>query len=97
MEDSRLQVTYVIEQAEKADKVLTAISKAVSHIDQMSSQIATAAKEQSTVTEEMNRHIVRINDMALQNTTSAEQTSAAGADLSRMAISLQGLVGKFRI
>jgi methyl-accepting chemotaxis protein len=97
MEDSRLQVKYVIEQAEQADKALTAISNAVSHIDQMSSQIATAVKEQSTVTEEMSCHVVQINDMALQNANGSEQTSAAGVELSRMATSLQELVRKFRI
>ncbi|MGD9164763.1 MAG: methyl-accepting chemotaxis protein [Chromatiales bacterium] len=97
MEDSRQQAKRVVEQAENADIALTAISEAVSQIDQMSSQIATAAEEQSTVTEEMSRNIDHINTMATQNATGSQQTSAAGVELSRMASSLQKLVSEFRV
>jgi methyl-accepting chemotaxis protein len=97
MEESRLQAKRVVEQAENADIALNAISEAVSHIDQMSSQIATAAEEQSSVTEEMSRNIDHINTMATQNATGSQQTSAAGVELSRMASSLQKLVAEFRV
>jgi methyl-accepting chemotaxis protein len=97
MEDSRQQAKRVVEQAENANTALSAISEAVSQIDQMSSQIATAAEEQSTVTEEMSRNIDHINSMATQNATGSQQTSAAGVELSRMASSLQKLVAQFRV
>ena len=97
MKESREQVKCVVEQAETADTALNAISQSVSHIDQMSSQIATAAEEQSTVTEEMSRNIDHINNMATQNAAGSQQTSAAGVELSRMASSLQQLVGAFQV
>jgi methyl-accepting chemotaxis protein len=97
MDASRQQAQCVVEQAESADAALNAISESVAHIDQMSSQIATAAEEQSTVTEEMSRNIDHINNMAAQNATGSQQTSAAGVELSRMASSLQQLVGAFKV
>jgi methyl-accepting chemotaxis protein len=97
MEASRQQAKNVVEQAESADTALSAISESVAKIDQMSSQIATAAEEQSTVTEEMSHNIDHINNMATQNATGSQQTSAAGVELSRMASSLQQLVGAFQV
>ncbi|MES9992612.1 MAG: methyl-accepting chemotaxis protein [Candidatus Thiodiazotropha sp.] len=97
MEASRQQAKCVVEQAENADNALNAISASVAQIDQMSTQIATAAEEQTTVTEEMSRNVDHINNMAAQNATGSEQTSAAGVELSRMASSLQQLVAEFRV
>jgi methyl-accepting chemotaxis protein len=97
MEISRQQATTVVNQAQSADEALHAISTSVSQIDQMSSQIATAAEQQSSVTEEMSRNIDHINNMAIQNASGSEQTSAAGEELSRMATSLQQMVAAFQI
>jgi methyl-accepting chemotaxis protein len=97
MEESREQARGVVKQAQNADSALNAISAAVSQIDQMSTQIATATEEQSTVTEEMGRNIDEINQMAMQNATGSEQTSAAGSELAGMASSLQELVRAFRV
>ncbi|MCW4244296.1 MAG: methyl-accepting chemotaxis protein [Candidatus Thiodiazotropha taylori] len=97
MEVSRQQASCVVEQAQNADTALQAISASVSQIDQMSSQIATAAEEQSSVTDEMSRNIDHINNMAIQNASGTQQTSAAGDELSRMAASLQQMVSAFRI
>lgn len=97
MNQSREQARSVVDQSSLARSSLTTIVDSVSKIDEMSSQIATAAEEQSTVTEDMNRNIVRINDMATQNALGANQTSQAGQALARMAAELQGLVGQFRV
>ena len=97
MSQSREQARSVVDQAALAGSSLTTIADSVSLINQMSTQIATAAEEQSAVAEEMNRNIVRISDMAVQNASGAEQTSQAGEDLARMASELQGLVGQFKV
>ncbi len=97
MNKSREQARSVVDQATLAGSSLTTIAEAVSQIDEMSTQIATAAEEQNAVAEDMNRNIVRISDMATQNTSGAQQTSQAGQDLARMASTLQGLVGQFRV
>ncbi|SHK62501.1 methyl-accepting chemotaxis protein [Marinobacter antarcticus] len=97
MSQSREQAKSVVDQSSLASSSLTTIVESVSQIDQMSSQIATAAEEQSTVAEDMNRNLVRLSDMGKQNASGAHQTSQAGQELARMASSLQGLIGQFRV
>ena len=63
MEVSRQQASSVVERAQNADSALHAISASVAQIDQMSSQIATAAEQQSSVTDEMSRNIDHINNI----------------------------------
>ena len=97
MSQSREQAKSVVEQATLAGSSLTTIAESVSQIDEMSTQIATAAEEQNAVAEDMNRNIVRISDMATQNASGAQQTSQAGQELARMSSQLQGLVAQFRV
>ncbi|MET0120222.1 MAG: methyl-accepting chemotaxis protein [Candidatus Thiodiazotropha sp. 6PLUC9] len=94
---SRENAKAVVDKATMAGNSLTTIAKSASNIDQMSSQIATAAEEQSAVAEEMNRSIVRINDMTTQNATAAKQTELAGRELAQMATKLQGVVDEFKL
>ena len=42
------------------------------------------------------RNLVNINDLSVQSATGAHQTSAASAELSRLAVDLNGLVARFR-
>ncbi len=97
MNRNREQAKTVVDQASLAGTSLTTISASVSEIDQMSSQIATAAEEQTAVVDEMNQNIVRINDMAAQNATGAKQTSQSGYELASMATELKELIGEFKI
>jgi methyl-accepting chemotaxis protein len=69
----------------------------VSTISDMNTQIASAAEEQSSVAEEMNRNIVAIRDVAEQTARGAHQTSRATDELSRLSSELQALVGQFKI
>jgi len=67
MEQGRSAATAGVEQATRASESLHAITRAVDAITQMSTQIATAAEEQSMVAEEINQNVASINSVA--NTT----------------------------
>jgi len=97
MDQSREQAQTAVEQVTSAGSSLAAISTAVGHINNMSVQIANAAKEQSVVSEEMNRNIININDMASHNVAASEQIAAANHSLATMATELQGLITQFKI
>ena len=97
MSQSREQARAVVEQAALAGASLTTIADSVLQINDMSSQIATAAEQQNAVAEEMNRNIIRISDMTTQNAAGAKQTSQTGHELAHMASDLQGLVGQFQV
>ena len=86
-----------VEAAQLAGEALQGINAAVSSIQQMNQQIATAAEQQSAVAEEINRSVSNIRDVADQSATATEQTSAASADLARLGADLQAQVARFRL
>jgi methyl-accepting chemotaxis protein len=90
MGQSLEQAQAVVEQAMKADTSLNSIAEAVKRINDMSSQIASAAEEQNSVAEE-------INHAAQQTSVGAQQTATSSEDLARLATELQNAVGQFRM
>lgn len=86
-----------VEAAQLAGEALNAINGAVSSIQQMNQQIATASEQQSAVAEEINRSVSNIRDVADQSAAATEQTSAASADLARLGSELQSQVSRFRL
>ena len=86
-----------VDQAALAGEALVTINAAVERISGMNTQIASAAEEQSTVTEEINRSIASINEVAEQSAVGAQQTAAASDDLAKLADQLKGLVDRFKV
>ncbi|WP_273182771.1 MULTISPECIES: methyl-accepting chemotaxis protein [Methylophaga] len=97
MEKSQKQVNEALTQANSTKEALRMISEVISHINDMSRQIATAAEEQGAVAEEINRNIVSINDMTNQTAEGTVQTSVASKDLARLATTLNDLVKQFKV
>ncbi len=97
MEQSQQQAHSAVEYATKAGDSLSTIAGVVESINDMSTQIASAAEEQSVVAEEINRNIVSIHDMAEQTATGTENTAAASGEVAQLATQLQDLVGQFRV
>ncbi|KUE80931.1 chemotaxis protein [Aeromonas schubertii] len=86
MEASRTLAESSVTQSEKAGGDLDLIVHHIRHVNDMATQIATAAEEQSAVAEEMNRNVLGINDSAQEMAQSASylaQESELLADLSR--------------
>ncbi|WP_288375808.1 methyl-accepting chemotaxis protein [uncultured Pseudomonas sp.] len=82
--------------ARGAGLALDTITSAVAQINERNLVIASAAEEQAQVAREVDRNLVNINDLSVQSATGAHQTSMASAELSRLAVDLNGLVGRFR-
>jgi len=97
MEQSQKQAQSAVEHATNAGTSLSTIAGVVESINDMSTQIASAAEEQSVVAEEINRNIVSIRDKAEQTAAGTEHTTAASGELAQLATKLQGLVGQFRV
>ena len=77
--------------------LLTAIVDGVHAIHDRTTQIASAAEEQSTVAEQININITRISDVSMQTSSGASQTAEMAAELARLAAELQRLVAKFSL
>ncbi|MBS1235673.1 MAG: chemotaxis protein, partial [Proteobacteria bacterium] len=73
------------------------IARAVASINDMNTQIASAAEEQSAVAEEINRNVTNISQGSAQSAQGTEQTAFASMELSRLAADLQTLVARFKV
>ncbi len=97
MNSSREQTQAVVEKAQHAGESLKVIAASVEKINDMSSQIASAAEEQHAVTEEINQNIVSISNMATQTAEGASQTSQSSEELAHLATDLQTIVQQFKV
>lgn len=97
MDTGKEKTTIGVEKAAAAGEALQSITTAVDRINDMNTQIASAAEEQSAVTEEINRNIVNITQIAESTTTGADQTAQASEDLARLAEQLKMLISKFSV
>ncbi|MCZ6526175.1 MAG: methyl-accepting chemotaxis protein, partial [Gammaproteobacteria bacterium] len=84
-------------QANKAEQAFLSITDTVGNINEMSTQIASAADQQHKVAEEVNRHILSIRDIANRNEEHAIQTSNVIESLTSFSDQLQEEVLRFKI
>ena len=95
METSQAQASESVEQASRAHESLEEITHSVETITQMSSQIATAAEEQSAVAEDINRNVVEITHLADDTAKDSTQSYEASVEMSREVDELVHLLGQF--
>lgn len=83
------------EQAETLVESLASITGAVRTINDMNTQIASAAEEQSTVSEEINLNISNISSVGEQTAAASEETANANRNLIQQAGQLRVVVRQF--
>ncbi|MBB1292590.1 MULTISPECIES: methyl-accepting chemotaxis protein [Pseudoalteromonas] len=86
-----------VESSRAISESLGAVTSSVTTINDMSTQIATAATEQSSVTEEINRNVFAIQEIVNELTRSIKTTSSVSHHLAGRGESLGNLVGQFKI
>ncbi|MBT2370717.1 methyl-accepting chemotaxis protein [Pseudomonas fluorescens] len=96
MDNSRGLTDSSVELTRRAGSALKNITRTVSAIQAMNQQIATAAEQQSAVAEEINRSVLNVRDVSEQTSAASEETAASSAELARLGVYLQTLVGRFR-
>lgn len=84
-------------QVDIAGKTMLEISKAVTLVTDLVSQISSASSEQSTGIDQLNVAMFQMDNATQQNASLAEQSAAAAQSLEDQARHLQTLVGTFRI
>ena len=97
MSESAERANATLLLAEAAGQALKEITNAISQISERNLVIASASEEQTQVAREVDRNLVNIRDLAVQTSAGATQTTAASQDLSRLAIDLNTLVGRFTL
>ncbi len=97
MEKGSQRASDSVSEAARAGDSLATITRAVNNIMDMNTQIASAATEQSTATEEINHSVVNISEISVETAHGAEQTAEASEELAHLALQLQELVGRFKV
>lgn len=96
MQSGHRQAQEGVSQVALAGNSLESITVAVASINDMNAQIASAAEEQSSVAEEINRNIVIVSRIGEQTSEGAQQTATTSEELAQLAAQLQGMVQQFR-
>lgn len=97
METGKSQAANCVEQSENADKALETITHAVHEAFDRSSQIATAAEEQSVVAHEISENLESIVAIAEQTTAGSQQTATSSSEVARLSEELQQSVQEFKL
>ena len=97
MQQGKHQVAASIEAMSETEHSLGDITRSVQTINDLNFQIASAAEEQSAVTEEMNRNVQKISAISEQSAEGAGQTRIASEELARLAEGLQAKINQFRL
>lgn len=96
MEKNRSQAQFSVEKISQAGDALAAIAESIQRINDMNTQIASAAEEQSTVAEDINHNVTLIGEVASKSSTHVERTQAASDKLAQLASGLHDMVNHFR-
>ncbi|KLV08854.1 chemotaxis protein [Photobacterium aquae] len=83
--------------ANQANDALLGITESVVQISDMNTQVATAAEEQSQVTQDINRNVSNMSEIVNQNVSGISQSATASTELSRLAEQQKEQLSFFRI
>ena len=97
MANSQKQAVENVTQAEKAGQSLETITQSVNVINEMNIQIASAAEEQTAVSDEINRNVINIKDAADNTMSGATEITSASENLGRLSHELSALVKQFQV
>ena len=97
MSDGRESAKTSVEKAASAGVALDTITAMITTMDEMSASISSAANQQSSVAEDINRGIVNISQVAEHTADGARDTLSAVAAMSALSAQLQEAASKFKI
>lgn len=97
MQSCRDRVAETVEESHASYDRLENVSSRISSISENTTQVATAAEEQSMVNEEINRNITTIGDAADILAQAAGQVTTLGQEVSDIAGRLDHQLGRFKV
>ncbi|QUX95982.1 hypothetical protein C0J08_11440 [Marinomonas sp. CT5] len=97
MLNSRDLSTKNAEQAKEISSIFANISEQVGYVEDMNNQIATAAEEQSQVSEEINRSVENVRQLADKTAEGSMETVSAVSNLRALSNQLKSLTNRFKI
>ena len=96
MEQGSQQAQSSSDLSNQATSSISDITVAVSRISKMNTQVANAAEEQRTVTEEISRKIASVSTISHQASEAAQQSASGNSQLANLAGELKNAVSIFK-
>ena len=97
MNQGKLQAEQCVEQANDTSTALQAITNAISVINDMNMQIASASEQQSSVAESINENVINVKRIAEDNAAASNQTQSSSSEIAQLAEKLRELVVQFKV
>ena len=93
---SNSKAQEMVSESSTAGDRLNAITRAVSHISELNTQIASAAEEQSSTAEEINRNVVNIRDVANETASGVREITQEAEHLQQLVEQLHTELARIR-
>ncbi len=97
MEASVASTQTTMKRADETQAALEEVAGGMLQVNDMISQIASAAEQQSAVAEQINASVVSIVELSSDSSSSADQTRQASDQLSHLAGELKQLIHRFKV
>lgn len=97
MNSSREQTEFLKEKTKDAGHSFQTIHKMVSEIADMTTQVAVAIEEQTSVTDDINNSILIINQTIENTAQTTEETSVASNQLATLSTELNQSISRFKV
>jgi len=97
MADATSKVDSGVKLSEEAGHSLGMIVRSVDDLQTIMQQIASATEEMSATSEEISKEIEQIATISKETSGSSAQTAQASGELAKLSVTLQDIVGEFRL
>jgi methyl-accepting chemotaxis protein len=97
MHSGTIKVDAGVQSAREAGEALKKIISSAENVQDLITQIATAATEQASATEQVKTNMEQIADLVKQSAHGAQGSASACADLSGLAADLKDLISRFKL
>jgi methyl-accepting chemotaxis protein len=97
VEKNQISSTETVNLAHQAEQALEAITRSIVKVTEMTTQIATAAEQQSTVAEMISANVTTIAHLSVEAEEVTHDTAQSVDGLTRLGENLKGLVHRFRL
>ncbi|ALO35427.1 hypothetical protein CMT41_12395 [Colwellia sp. MT41] len=97
MDHSRELSAKTIEFSERSNALMADVNEAISSVNDMSTQVATAAEEQHCVVEEINNNITQVNDASHENKLEIDRAVEATTHLQSTSHDLHEEMSEFKL
>ena len=97
MDATKETCNKTVESTELVGQRINGLSNHISEINDLSTQIATAAEEQSSVTQEVSRNMASINEMVSQLNANGQETAQQTESIADTNAQITQIVNKFKL